>query len=568
MVAPIPAEGTNMIHRHLVLAALSLTACSGAQPDPGPAQPYDTGGPLLEEQAAYDVLHYDIGLAVDPVKRSIAGEVRVTARAVAPLEHLVLDLDPRFELDSVRDAGGVELEFEWRDTRIWIRLAEPAERGDEVAATIAYHGSPREAPMPPWEGGFTWAETSSGQPWVGVSCQVDGADIWWPCKDHPSDEPDRGVDLHFTVPRPLQCVSNGRLVGTTEAGGDAQTFHWRVSTPINNYDVTLNIAPYRLVERPYTSVTGEEMILSWWALPEGVDRAERLLEEFADFVRFLEEELGPYPFRADKCAVVDTPYLAMEHQTAIAYGGFAEDQRLGFSWILLHELVHEWWGNLVSASDWRDFWLHEGFDGYMEARYVERRQGIQAYHAYIGEHFKPGAINRAPVAPREARSIRQVFATLGHDPVHYDTDAYVKGALVLHTLRYLVGEDVFATALRRWAYPEEALEAVSDGSQCRSASIAQYQELLERLSGRQLGWFFELYLRQPELPRLVSELGQGSLRLEWQAPKGLEFPMPVEVDMGDQKLRVEMPSGRAEIPWDSDDIPALDPDAWILRSDD
>jgi aminopeptidase N len=555
-----------MIRKHLLVAVLSLAACSGSQPVAGPTQPYDTGGPLLEEQAAFDVLHYDIDLAVDPQTRSIAGEVSVTARAVSALEHVVLDLDPRFELESVRDGDGVGLEFDWRSTRIWIRLPQPADPGDEVVVTVAYHGSPREAPMPPWEGGFTWAETSSGLPWVGVSCQVDGADIWWPCKDHPSDEPDRGVDLHFTVPRPLQCIANGRLVEITDVGDDAQSFHWQVSTPINNYNVTLNIAPYRRLERHYTSVTGEEMVLSWWALPNGVERAERLLEEYADFVRFLEDELGPFPFRADKCAVVDTPYLAMEHQTVIAYGGFAKDQRLGFSWILLHELVHEWWGNLVSASDWRDFWLHEGFDGYMEARYVERRQGIEAYHAYIGEHFKPGTINRAPVAPHNPRSVRQVFATLNHDPLRYDTDAYVKGALVLHSLRYLVGDDVFAAALRRWAYPDPALEAVSDGSQCRSASTGQFQELLERLSGRRLGWFFDLYLRQPELPRLVSELGQGRLLLEWQVPEGLEFPMPVEVDTGEERLRVEMPSGRTEIPWDSDRAPMIDPEGWILRA--
>jgi aminopeptidase N len=556
-----------MICRHLAIAFLMLTACSGGRPVAAPTQPYDTGGPLLDEQAAFDVLHYDLELEVDPETRTIAGELRVTARAVAALEQIVLDLDPLLTVDGVRGADGADLAYEWRDTRIWIRLLEPAEPGDELSATVAYHGSPREAPMPPWEGGFSWAETADGAPWIGVSCQVDGADIWWPCKDHPSDEPDRGVDLHFTVPRSLECISNGRLVATTDAGGDTRTFHWRVSTPINTYNVTLNIAPYQAVERPYTSVSGDELTVTWYALPEGVDRAERLMDELLDFLSFLETELGPYPFRSDKCAVVDTPYLAMEHQTAVAYGGFAEDRRFGFSWILLHELVHEWWGNLVSASDWRDFWLHEGFDGYMEARYVERRQGLEAYHDYIDEHFRPATINRAPMAPPGASSLRQVFATLEGGPPQYDTDAYLKGALVLHTLRYLIGEEVFATALRRWAYPSPEDEAASDGSQCRIVSNEQFQELVERLSGRDLDWFFDLYLRQPELPRLITEFGEGTLRLEWRVPRGLEFPMPVELVDGDVRMRVPMPKGRASIPWDGERMPVIDPDGWILRAD-
>ena len=231
-----------------VAISLSLAVGCGVTPPPDSSATLDSGRPLTAEQAAYDVLHYDIALAVDPEKRHIGGEVTVRARAVDELESLVLDLDPRFSVSQVRGAGGAVLDFERRDDRIWIKLGKVVRAGDEMSATVVYEGRPREAPQPPWDGGFTWETTPDGTPWVGVSCQMHGGDIWWPCKDHPSDEPDDGVDLRFTVPRPLECVANGRLIDVSN-GGDWRTFHWRVSNPINNYDVTLNIADFEKVER-------------------------------------------------------------------------------------------------------------------------------------------------------------------------------------------------------------------------------------------------------------------------------------------------------------------------------
>jgi aminopeptidase N len=348
--------------RLAILLVLTIAACA-QPPEPRTVQPYDSGGPLIPEQAAYDVLHYDLALTVDPIRRSINGELRVRAQAVAVLEELVLDFDPRYQITQVRDLDGRDLQFDWRDTRIWIRLAEPAGPADVLEVTVGYQGQPRDAPVPPWDGGFTWAETALGEPWVGVSCETHGADIWWPCKDHPSDEPDNGVDLHFTVPKPLVCVSNGRLIEVTDDTEDRWTYHWRVSTPINN------------------------------------------------------------------------------------------------------------------------------------------------------------------------------------------------------------GDDVFHAALRRWAYPDPATEAATDGRQCRFSSTEQFQELVEQMSGQDLRWFFDVYLRQPELPRLVSEVGEGELHLRWEVPGGHEFPMPVEVVDDDRRLRVELPAGHASIPWQSDAEPIVDPDGWILRAE-
>jgi len=433
-----------MRYATVVLLLLTSTGCLPVEEPPVESrQPYDTGGPLLPEQAAYDALHYDLSLRIDPESKTIEGELAMRARVLEPLDEVVMDLDPRFDITGVwedPDVGREPVDFVRIGGQLRIALAEKADAGEVVEVVVAYSGQPREAPMPPWEGGFTWAETADGTPWIGVSCQIDGADVWWPCKDHPSDEPDEGMGLHFTVPKPLVVVSNGRPVGVTDEDDGWWTFHWRVSTPINAYGVTVNVGPFAPVETDYTDVLGETHPVTWWALPESKERAERLLGDFVEQLRFLEEELGPYPFRGDKCVVVDTPYLAMEHQTAIALGLDGDVVRGGYSYVLLHELAHEWWGNLVSAGDWRDFWLHEGFDGYMEARYAERLGGREAYLEYVDEYFRPALINRRPVAPRESRWMRQVFVTL--------EDAPSGISWVTRCLRRFFGDG--PTRTRRW----------------------------------------------------------------------------------------------------------------------
>ena len=534
-------------------------------------QPYDSGGPVRPEQAAFDVLHYDLSLRIEPERRFITGELAMRALALEPLDRVLLDLDPVFEVSAAwqdPDMGRVPVTFSRMGPELWIDLVDSAAVGDTVELVVAYSGQPREAPIPPWEGGFSWAETADGEPWVGVSCQVDGADVWWPCKDHPSDEPDDGVGLHFTVPEELTVVSNGRLVGVTDEEDGWQTFHWRVSTPINLYDVTVNAAPFIPIETTFTNVLGESHTVTWWALPESVERGRELLDELVLQLRFLEDEIGPYPFRADKVAVVHTPYLAMEHQTAISLGLDGDAQRAGFSYILLHELTHEWWGNLVSASDWRDFWLHEGFDGYMEARYAEFLGGEAAYHDYMDRYFRPGVLNQRPVAPSDPKWIREVFVTIEDDRggfATWDADAYLKGALILHTLRYLVGDEVFADVLRRWAYPDPATEGVTNGGQCRSVTTEQFQAHVETMSGRDLGWFFDVYLRQAELPILVTRQSGEGLTLRWEAPGGGPFPMPVELHMGDELRRVEMTDGEGQIDIPAGVEPVVDPLNWILR---
>src|SRR5688572_33185458 len=167
----------------------------------------------------------------------------MTAVATAAAPELLLDLDDALAVRSVQ-LGGADVPFVREPGVFRIRPAKPLAKDAEFVVTVAYGGEPLVAKNPPWTGGFQWATTPDGQPWIATSCQGEGADLWWPCKDQPDDEPD-SMDIRVTVPEPLICASNGRLVSTEPAGKGWRTFHWHVSTPINNYSVALNVAPYK-----------------------------------------------------------------------------------------------------------------------------------------------------------------------------------------------------------------------------------------------------------------------------------------------------------------------------------
>ena len=367
-------------------------------------------------------------------------------------------------------------------------------------------------------------------------CQGEGADLWWPCKDHPSDKPD-GFDLYCTVPAGLVCASNGTLQGEPAEREGQVTFHWRTRSPIANYNIALNIAPYVVLRDTFTCVDGTEMPVAFYVLPSSERRAKRCMPAFLDHVAVFERLIGPYPFRSEKYGLAETPHLGMEHQTIIAYGnGFKDEQ---YDWLHNHELAHEWWGNLVTCRDWKDMWLHEGFGTYMQPLYREARFGRKAYDAEIHRHR---TLNRAPIAPREVKDSKQIYFGGGGG-----NDIYYKGSLVLHSLRYHLGDARFFQALRRFAYPDEQAAARTDGGQVRFVDTDDFVALVSEIVGEDTSWFFEVYVRRAGLPRLEYWLEDGTLHLEWQTPGELPFPMAVPISVTGSELRVEVADNKGQI---------------------
>ncbi len=515
----------------------------------------DSGGPLSPEQAAYDVQFYHLSLTIDPSRQSISGSNLIEFKALQPMSRLVLDLDSTLVVDSVT-VGKPAIKCGWERAagELFIDLGADVDAGRIETAIVYYRGSPRTAADPPWSGGFIWSRTPSGLPWVSVACQNEGADLWWPCKDHPSDEPD-SMALSFTVPKGLACISNGRLRRQVENPDGTCTFHWFVSTPINNYGVSFYLAPYEKMTLDYRGIDGRLAVADLWVLPEERERLPPLAQEIPRQLTFLENLFGPYPFRADKYAVVQAPYLGMEHQTCIAYGapqGYAYGgYGLEFDGLHLHEAAHEWWGNMLTAADWKDYWLHEAFATYTEALYAERCFGEEGYRRVMST-FRRSIRNRRPITRPQPMTADEA----------YSGDIYFKGAWVLHTLRKFVGDEAFFRLLETFLYPL-AEKSATDGSVCRFVSTEEWLNTVAAVCG-DLQWFFDVYLYEAALPQLLVRIRDRQLSLKWKVESGAPFKLPVPVTIG-ERTAILNPSDE----WATVDLvpfvpPVIDPEETIL----
>jgi aminopeptidase N len=526
------------------------------------ARPTDTGGIVPYEQAAYDVKKYDIMLSINPTEKSISGATIVTANIVQPINVFVLDLDTPFTVSEVF-MGETRLKFERKGNKIWSYFPMTKQAGETVSVKVVYSGIPLVAPNPPWVGGFMWEKTADGSPWIATAFQNDGADVMFPCKDYPSDKPET-VELHVKVPNPLYVATIGKLQKVDKNSDNTSTYHWLMSNPISNYEIVLNIAPYRLIEDEMKSISGEMIPIKFYILPESYEKGASLIAETKKYVAFFEEYLGPYPYRSEKLGIVETPHLGMEHSTIIAYGNKFKYDKDGFDSLMFHELGHEWWANLVTASDWRDFWIHEGFQSFMDTLYVEKTKGQSAYLEAMKKRAK-ATRNKQAVAPRDAKIAYQVYMA-EPDYLKGDGDIYGKGAVILHTLRYLIGDAAFFKSLRRMAYPTKSMEKITNGKQNRFANTDDFKQIAEEESGMKLDWFFEVYLRQPFLPKLVTETVGDQTNLRWETPNNMPFEMPIDASIDGKTQRITMKNGKGNVMTKGVN-PQFDPNSWILKAD-
>lgn len=551
-----------------ILVSAFVFSSGYAQRDLG-ARPTDSGGVLMPEQAAYDVKHYDLAVTPNIEDQSIKGVLKVKALIVKPIDKFVLDLDYPFTVESVGlgsvkdDKKDTPLKFERREGKIWIDFGTTKKAGETVSVRVAYSGKPKVAPRPPWVGGFVWSKTADGQPWIATAVQNDGADLWFPVKDHPSDKADTS-SLHFTVPANLVAASNGKLASVVDNKNGTKTFNWEVSQPISNYCIALNVAPYKVIKDSVKSVSGEMIPIEFYVLPQDEAKGQSLVDLLKKYVAFFEKYLGPYPFRADKIGIAETPHLGMEHQTITAYGNNFKYNADGDDWLIFHEFGHEWWANLVTAPDWNDFWIHEGFESFMDTFYIETIKGKDAYFAAMKARYK-NLHNVKPVAPREPQTTTQIYM-MPPDYLKSDGDIYGKGALILNTLRFYLGDEAFFKTLRRTTYPTVEMEKVTNGKQFHFETTDDFMRTAEKQSGKKLDWFFDLYLRQPALPKLIAETKPNQLVLRWETPNNLPFPMPIEVKIGDETKRVEMKNGKGSIALPKNVKYEIDPNGWVLKA--
>ncbi len=473
-------------------------------------------GTLLPERAAFDVRYYELTIHPDISRKTLEGSVDIVFEAVHDTRRIQIDLASRMTAQSVREHGR-DLRFTRSGDALWIEFEEGLTAGNTRAITIAYSGKPRIARKPPWEGGLVWKKDRRKNPWIGVACEDDGASIWWPLKDHISDEPD-SVGINIVAPKGLTGVANGRFAGAdTLPGGENVVWKWRTAYPVNNYNVTFYIGDYRRIVLPYETDKGVRD-LEFYVLPDSEDKARSHFGQTAGIIRFFEKAFGEYPWWKDGFKMVESPYEGMEHQSAIAYGSrYKNIKEYNFDYIILHETAHEWWGNSLTAPDMAELWLHEGFATYSEALYVEEKFGLGACQMYL-LGYRPEIQNRYPV--------------IGPPGVSYtnfrDNDIYTKGAWFLHSLRYAISNDsLFRDILKSFAV------------QFRQSSVStkDFLDLVNRKTGKDYSWIFRQYLYQRESPVLVYSYRfsypWNTLTFYWEnIVDGFDLPVHIQTESG------------------------------------
>ncbi|MBI5364074.1 MAG: M1 family metallopeptidase [Planctomycetes bacterium] len=514
--------------------------------------------PAHDPRTDYDVLAYRLDLDLDPEARAIDGVVGIEARVVAPtLDALVFDAGDALELRAAAELGAaldalsakanVALEFTRGERSVTVKLTRARKAGDVVRVALQWRGKP--GAKDGFEG-VHWKTTRDGKPWFSVACQGVGSSWWWPGKDsfwHPEDKPER-TWIDATVPKGLFAVANGRLVGRA-VDGERETFHWVHEYPCETYAITLDAAPYVVVEQKLALEGLEKpLTFAYYVLPENAEKAKL---QFADVPRMLAiygQAFGPFPFPKAKYALVETAFWGMEHSTAVAYGSsypkwcaandepdrFADRNR-AFDFILVHESAHEWWGNAVSAADWGHFWLHEGFATYAEAVYLEFLHGRAAADEYM-------EASRGQMGP----SARLYKGAGKSSAAAYGVDLYTKGAWVLATLRHCVDDD------EAWW---RTLRAFQAEYRYRNATTEDFRAVLERETKKAWKRFFDELVYGEGYPMLEGTVRASENGLEIvientsSGATGFHVPVDLSWKAGAEsgKRRLWLDPGRNEL---------------------
>jgi aminopeptidase N len=466
-------------------------------------------GHLNSNRSCFDVKYYDLSIRIDPETKSIFGYNRILLESTRDFQKIQLDLFSNMVIDSVVH-NGTNLIVEREYDAFIIQFPDIVTKGQQIFLTIHYHGKPITAQFPPWDGGFVWEKDSLYRDWIGVSCQGIGASLWWPNKDHLSDRPD-SMQISIEIPGSFTGVSNGKFIDTLSLNNGNKKWIWKVSYPINNYNVSINIGHYSYFKEKYNG-EGGSVDLNFFVLDYNLEKAKKQFMQVQPMLRCYEYYFGPYPFINDGFKLVETPYYGMEHQSGIAYGNEYQNNEFDFDYIIIHESGHEYWGNSVSIGDLGEIWVHESFTTYMESLYMEYFHGREAAIEYL---------------ELQKETISNKFPMLGPLEVNYDnwmdTDIYFKGAWLLHSIRNTINDDSIWFKLLKETYQEFKYQIITSKDIIQFIN-ANYEYDLEPV--------FNNFLNNEKIPVLkVTEKkkkDKRQLKYRWKDVND-DFNMPVEI---------------------------------------
>lgn len=474
-------------------------------------------GSIAEERAWWDVSWYGIDISPDYTQKRITGSVSMIFRVLKQGTKMQIDLQQPLQITQI-SWGGKQLKFE-RDGNVYFAFfPESPLTGNVEMIRIQYEGKPQVAVRPPWDGGWIFAQDKLGRPWMSVACQGLGASVWYPCKDHQSDEPDSAA-ISITVPDTLVATANGRLRSVVAHGNGKSTWTWAVTNPINNYNIIPYIGKYVHWEKFYQGEKGR-LDCNFWVMDYNFEKAQVQFKQVDSMLRCFENWFGPYPFYEDGFKLVESPHLGMEHQSAVAYGnGYMNGYRgrdlsqtgWGLKWdfIIIHESGHEWFGNNITAKDFADMWIHESFTNYSETVYTTWQSGKEAGNVYV----------------RGTRAlIENDEPIVGKYGVNKEgsNDMYYKGGNLIHYIRQLFGDDEkFRLSMR----------AMNDSFYHKTVTYDDVVGFWSRQAGKDLAPLFKQYLTTIQIPKLEYKIKGKKLQYRWvNCIAGYNIPVKVVMD--------------------------------------
>ncbi len=480
-------------------------------------------GNLNENRSSYRVSFYDINIDFDITNKSLEGFVTIKAKSLDDLNQLQIDLAETLNINKVIYKNQ-ELSFSRELDAVLIKFPSVILENNLFEFTVYYNGIPQNADNPPWAGGFTWSKDKNGRDWVAVSCEGEGARIWWPNKDHITAEGD-SVRMVYTVPSSMMAVGNGNL-RNIDKNGAKTTYEWFVKNPINNYNISVQIGNYVAVQDTFIK-DNTIHTFNHYVLDYNKEVASNYFKQAKEVLRFYEKYFGDYQWYEDGYKLVEVPYLGMEHQSAVTYGnGFSMYNGVrSKSWpmygvidpLIIHETGHEWFGNSVTASDPTHIWIHEGLQVYSEAIYFEDKFDSYEVAVHYLNSLKNRIANKIPIVGRENEN---------HWALHGDT--YMKGAWVMHTLRSVINDDQI------WY---EILKEFMTENAKGFADTKDFFDKVNEKTGLNLWYFAEQYFYSPNQPQLDFYQTDEEFFYKWSNTNE-NFTMPLDLLVNNNVVRV------------------------------
>ncbi|MBK6979851.1 MAG: M1 family metallopeptidase [Cytophagaceae bacterium] len=503
-----------------------------------------SGGKLNPLQAIMDIRHYTIELEVDIARQSIAGFTEVSLNLSQKTDTLMLDLIHLYKVTAIK-VNGKMASYIQKDDKIFITSSFGFEKGNQKVK-IQYNGIPPVAIRPPWDGGFTWTKDVAGNDWVAINIQGEGGKMYFPCKDHPSDEPNEGVDMKITVPSNLVVAGPGLLINVNTKK-NRSTYYWKTNYTISNYCILFNIGKYKVARDTYTTIAGNIVPIEYYVLEADTAQAKKVIELKKRDSKIMEKYFGEYPWVKEKIGIAEVPNPGMEHQTMITFDNKFKYKTINgqeYSDNLFHEYAHEWWANKVTNKDWAHMWIQEGIATYAEALAMLEIGGEKAYNTMIDGHRR-GVRNRKAMVLGEEVTEEEVYS---------GGDIYVKGSFFMHSLRYLIGDEIFFPTIKKLATdPKFTYDNV--------VTSDDVERLFSSAAGKNLKPFFDFYLRTTDVLDIdVKEIGFQKYRIKLN---NFFMPLPFDIISNGKSEKVIIPAEGITVT--SDFAPQVDPKGNYLK---